>query len=238
MRKQKLITLITAVALTLGSMILPTPAADTAEDWEVLVEESFDDYTAGYEGSNTLLKDHFKFEANDIGEGSIRIFEEDSGNLGLLSQVFTHVYSTTPLPNGYTFSLDVNELHGEYQAAIFLRSPAFEGDDCRYETDGFANGLCAGRTGALLFCHANDLQLLIKSYSLEASETKMIASTLFTFDLPEGVSFNSGTFFNVRVEDDGTLTVSDTKSSTSTTMASVLSEDFRPRKWKKYSKSI
>ncbi len=200
MRKMKLFTWITVIALVLGTMVLPAMAADM----DVVVEESFDDYAPGYAGASTLLGEHFCVDANAIGDGSVHIEENAAdGNLHLKSQVFTQVYSTTPLPNGYTFSMDVMECAGDQNSSIFLRAPKV-GEFPYYETDCYGGGNTSCLSGVVLNLHAGNCYVNIKSYDPTKTENRGIAENLFKIPLPDGVSFAPlQDYTNLRVEDDG-----------------------------------
>ncbi len=205
---KKMLSLLAAAALSLGVLTATVSAGDTAaptdtSNLDVLVDECFDDYTPGYAGKSTTLADHFIVDANQIGGGCVQV-EEDTktGNLFLLSHVFTQVYSTTPLEDGYTFSLDVFSTQGAQNCAVFLRAPLIEGFPY-YETDGYAGGQTACVAGLVFNFQINSFSVNVKSFDPAATANYGVKENMFTFTLPEGVIFNDGiAYTNFKVVDD------------------------------------
>ncbi len=199
--KQKWISLLAALLLLCVCAALPLAAAETPDGMAVLVDECFDDYDGGVDGSTSTLSQYFIVEANSIGNGSVTIEENAAtGNLHLKSRVFTQVYTTTPLTEGYVFSVDVLQTQGDKICCLFLRAPQV-GTSAYYESDGHENSAC--QSGVVLYCRSGALEVNVKTYDSSASTP--IVHNIFSFDLPEGVAFNDGvSYTNIRVEDNNT----------------------------------
>ncbi len=205
---KRLIAFLSAVLLALGSVTVTTVITVFAEEpaapeLEVLVDESFDDYAPGHDGKATLLKDHFIVDANQIGEGCVQVEEDASnGNLFLFSHVFTQVYSTTSLANGYTFSLDVFSTQGAQNCAVFARAPLIEGFPY-YETDGYAGGQSACVGGLVFNFQINSFSVNVKSFDASATANYGVKENMYTFNLPDGVIFNDGKVYtNFKIVDE------------------------------------
>ncbi len=200
MNKRKLLATLAATALALGSFCMPTAAAEP----EVLVEESFDDYAPGHDGSTTLLDQHFIVDANTIGGGCVQVEEDEkTGNLFLFSHVFTQVYSKTSLANGYTFALDVFSTQGAQNCAVFVRAPQIEGFPY-YESDKYADGQSACVGGLVFNFQYTTFSVNVKSFDETAVDHFGVKENFFTFNIPEGLSFNDGTAYtNFKVVDNG-----------------------------------
>ncbi len=198
--KKKILSLLSAAVLLISAAVLPA----YAEDASPLMDECFDDYSPDYDVQQTLLPQFFTAEANSIGDGFIRVLEnEQNGNLHLMSHVFSHVYNTTPLTEDYAFSMDVFLTQGKYNCNLFVRAPKV-GTGAYYETDHSDGGNSAGQSGVLLYFRTDALEICIKSFDTKAGDTNYIGSTYFSFPLPEGVQFNDGeSYTGIRVEDTG-----------------------------------
>ncbi len=196
--KRKIMALILALGMTAGMAAVTTMAAEST----VIVEESFDDYDDQYEGSQTLLSPTFVMEANSIGDGFIKVLENpETGNLHLQSHVFTQIYNATPIESGYTFSIDIFETQGQYNCGLFLRAPMT--DTAYYEADGYEGTSCC-RTGVVLYFRKDALEVNIKNFDKTCGSTNFIGHNIFSFDLPDGVHFNSGEYVNLKVVDERT----------------------------------
>ena len=197
--KKRIFTLLLAAAMLAGMAAVPTYAAE-----EVILEESFDDYSPNYDVAQTLLPSLFTAEANSIGDGYIQVQENPAdGNLHLKSHVFTQIYTTEPVEGAYTFSMDVFQAQGNRQCAIFLRAPQ-SGTNAYYEADGSEDGNAACRTGIVINCHGTSIDVNVKSFNPKAGATAYFQQNIFTFELPGGVSIGRDTYTTLRVEDNGT----------------------------------
>jgi hypothetical protein len=186
---------LSAVVLTAG-----------AQEMVAVVDESFDDYDVDVNGSATGLKDAFILDANAIGDGYIKVCEDDRGNLYLQSHVFTQVYLREALTSSYIFSLTSNEMQGGHQAGVFLRAPANKA--AYYEGDGGDPERTAseGLTGIWVYASYDSLDINIKSYG--ADKTNKVQNNTYAFALPEGSHCGQGSSLDLRFEDDGaSLTV-------------------------------
>ncbi len=208
---QKMSALLLAVGMTAtaGASTVATLAAEentvttpAPYDTQVIVDECFDDYDVNYDAKSTTLASAFVIEANSIGSGYVSVQENSgTGNLHLKSHVFTQVYSTANLENGYTFSLDVFQVQGNQRCTIFLRAPKSD-DSAYYETDGRDEGNACGKAGILLYCRNDRLEVNIKNYDIPSSDYEMIGENIFSFPLPEGVTMSNGTdYTNIKVVD-------------------------------------
>ena len=108
--KKKILALLMVATLVLGGMSMLV-MADDAQEMVVLLEENFDEYEADVDISATLLSGFFKYEANSIGDGWIRVQEDASGNLYLKSHVFTQIFNDKPILGAHVFSVDVSMSH-------------------------------------------------------------------------------------------------------------------------------
>ncbi len=201
----KLLALLAAAALTLGTLTATAFAEESATTpaLDVLVDECFDDYNAGYAGKTTQLGDHFIVDANQIGGGCVQVEEDaNTGNLFLFSHVFTQVYSSTPLKDGYTFSLDIFSTQGAQNCSVFVRAPQVDTFPY-YETDGYAGGQSSCVAGLVFNFQINSFSVNVKSFDPAATENYGVKENIFTFNLPEGVIFNDGiAYTNFKVVDD------------------------------------
>ena len=120
--KTKLPVLLLTLCLLLGCTSMLVTADESAET-VVLFEESFDEYEADVDGKSTLMPNFFEVDAQTIGDGFIRVQEDSSGNLNLMSHVFTQITTKKPIMGAYTFSVDVLESQGKVQAGFYVRTP-------------------------------------------------------------------------------------------------------------------
>lgn len=179
--------------------VLGLVPGDTGERY-VYYEDSFDDYAEGDNAASTPMSRRFRLDAQAIGDGSIKINKDASGNLYLNSRVFTQVYTEKEIPDGYTFSADVLEMQGDYQAGIFLRGIPM--GTAFYETDQdpeHSNSI--GYSGVFLYGYRDRFCVNVKTY--DAKRSSKVRNNVFSFDLPKGATFDNKTYTNVRVEDDG-----------------------------------
>ena len=123
MRNFRIPALLLILALCLSAIALIV-GAEEAEEMVVVVDESFDDYDVDVNGAATKLNDYFSMEANAIGDGYIKVCEDDQGNLFLQSHVFTQTVLRKALTSPYIFSLTSSEMQGGHQAGVFLRAPS------------------------------------------------------------------------------------------------------------------
>ncbi len=203
-KNNRLLACLLAAALSIGATALTVTADSDVAELSPIVDECFDDYDVDYDGQSTTLFPTFVLEANSIGEGYIKVIEnEENGNLHLKSHVFTQIYNAEPIKGAYTFSMDVFQTQGNRNCAIFLRAPMC-GENAFYEKDGSEDGNAACRTGVVVNCHDTSIDVNIKSYSAKAGATSFIVQNIFTFQLPEGVRIGKGQYTNFKVVDTGT----------------------------------
>jgi len=164
----------------------------------VLFEETFDEYEADVDVGSTLMPDFFVSEANTIGDGYIKVMEDESGNLFLTSAVFSHVFTKEPVKGAYTFSLDVKDFHGSVSAGFFVRAP--KTGAAYYEGDGDA-GNSVSQSGLMIY--TNDSRIGINIKTFDKALSSKIKNNTHWFDLPENVRFNNNEFHNLRIEDNG-----------------------------------
>lgn len=200
MKKFRLAALL--LALVLSCSVIPLTAGMLtvhAGDMTVMVEESFDDYDKGVDGASTSLGKYFDVEANSIGDGYVRIKEDDTGNLILESHVFTQCYLKNPLVNPYVFSLTAYEMQGGHQSGVFFRGPKnvsayYEGDD------GDPNrGASCGFTGIWVYAYSDVIDVNIKSH--DTSKPHSVLDNTTSFAMPDGSSCGGGSHCDIRIED-------------------------------------
>lgn len=188
-----------------AALLLPATAAvlpASAEDgMTVYFEESFDDYENGVNGGATHLSDYFIVEANAIGDGYVKVEEDgNTGNLYLMSHVFTQVYTRDPIKGAYEMSFTTYEMQGGFQAGMFFRGPLCE-TAAYYEGDGGdpENGTSTGLSGIWLAVYADRMVATVKAY--DDSKPNKVINHRFSFALPEGANYSDG--IAVRILDDG-----------------------------------
>lgn len=201
MRNFRIPALLLILALCLSAIALIV-GAEEAEEMVVVVDESFDDYDVDVNGTATKLNDYFAMEANSIGDGYIKVCEDDQGNLFLQSHVFTQTVLRKALTSPYIFSLTSSEMQGGHQAGVFLRAPAY--NSAYYEGDGGdpARENSEGFTGIWVYASYDSLDVNIKSYG--ADKPHKVLDNTYTFALPEGSHCGGGNSLDLRFEDDGT----------------------------------
>lgn len=119
----RILTICICAALLLPATVAVLPAS-AEEGMKVAFEESFDDYENGVNATATRLSDYFNVEANAIGDGFVKVEEDGkTGNLYLLSHVFTHVYTREPIKGTYEMSFTTYEMQGGFQSGVFFRAP-------------------------------------------------------------------------------------------------------------------
>ncbi len=189
---------ILALALCFTGLLLP---ASADEGLIVLMDENFDDYEAGVEGSATKLADKFVTDANSIGDGYVRIEEDSTGNLYLMSHVFTQVYLREPVKGAYVFSASSSEMQGAHQAGLFIRAP--QGAAAYYEGDGGDpdRGTSCGMSGLWIYGYQNTIEVNVKAFNSKMPN-KLIDNTV-SFPMPEGSSCSGETYCTFRFEDNG-----------------------------------
>ncbi len=206
--KHRLIALLLLCTMVLASMSLMTAAADDTgipDGYTVVLNENFDDYDADADVKVSRLPEYFTADANSIGDGYIKIQENaETGNLHLMSHVFTQTYLTKGLKDGYAFSIDVFQVQGDKQCTLFLRAPATGA--AYYEADGHDGSSCC-QSGINIYFRTDALEINVQSY--DAAEPGSVKYNLFSFNLPEGVHFNDGESYTTftAVDDNNTIKI-------------------------------
>lgn len=206
--KQRLLALILVLTMALTAMSLLTMAVDEdhiPEGYTVVLNENFDDYDADADVKVSRLPEYFTADAISIGDGHIKIQENtETGNLHLMSHVFTQTYLTKGLRDGYVFSIDVFSVQGDKQCTLFLRAPTTGA--AYYEADGHEGNSCC-QSGINFYFRNNALEMNVQSY--DAAEPGSIKYNLFSLKLPEGVHFNNGEAYTTLtvVDDNETIQI-------------------------------
>lgn len=198
----RILTICICAALLLPATVAVLPAS-AEEGMKVAFEESFDDYEDGVNATATRLSDYFNVEANAIGDGFVKVEEDGkTGNLYLLSHVFTHVYTREPIKGTYEMSFTTYEMQDGFQSGVFFRAPLcstaayYEGDAGDPEND-----TSTGLSGIWLAVYENRMVVTVKAYD-ENTPHKVI-NHRFSFDLPKGTSYTDG--IAVHILDDGMI---------------------------------
>lgn len=119
----RILTVCICAALLLPATVAVLPAS-AEEGMKVAFEESFDDYENGVNATATRLSDYFNVEANAIGDGFVKVEEDgNTGNLYLMSHVFTQIYTREPIKGAYEMSFTTYEMQGGFQSGVFFRAP-------------------------------------------------------------------------------------------------------------------
>lgn len=185
-----------------GACLLPSFAVlnAAAEEETVLAEESFDDYDIDVAGDQTSLKSFFQIDANSIGDGYVKIKEDDTGNLLLQSHVFTQVYFKNALKVPYAFSLTAYEMQGGHQSGMFFRAPVNQA--AYYEGDGGdpERGNSCGFSGIWLYAYETAFEVNVKTY--DDKQAHKVKDNTLTFDMPEGSGCSNGMHCDIRIVDD------------------------------------
>lgn len=188
-----------ALFLPVAAVVLP---ASAEESMAVSFEENFDDYENGVNGGATHLSDNFVVEANAIGDGYVKVEEDgNTGNLYLMSHVFTQVYTREPIKGAYEVSFTTYEMQGGFQSGMFFRAPMC-GSIAYYEGDGGdpENGTSTGLSGIWLAVYTDRMVVTIKAY--DADKPNKVVNHRFSFATPDGANYNDGIM--VSILDDGT----------------------------------
>lgn len=196
----RILTVCICAALLLPATVAVLPAA-AEEGMKVAFEESFDDYENGVNATATRLSDYFNVEANAIGDGYVKVEEDgNTGNLYLMSHVFTQVYAREPIKGAYEMSFTTYEMQGGFQSGMFFRGPVcanavyYEGDAGDDE-----NPNSTGLSGIWLAVYENRMVVTVKAY--DENKTHKVINHRFSFNLPEGANYADG--IAVRILDDG-----------------------------------
>lgn len=204
MRFKKVLTLFLALVLCLTGLLFPAvvEAEDDVIEDDVIIDETFDDYEAGTEGSATKLSKLFAIEANAIGDSFVRVNEDENGNLNLLSCVFTQVYLQEPLKGPYTFSVSSPGMQGGHQAGFFLRAPASAGAYYEGDAGDPERPTSCGFSGLWFYGYGDQLEVNVKT--LDASMPFKIKDNTVALPMPQGSCCGNGQSADFRFEDDGT----------------------------------
>lgn len=203
MKSKRICGSILCVALLLSAIlaVLPT-GADSDPTLSLYFEESFDDYEADVNGGATRLSDYFVVDANAIGDGYVKVEEDGkTGNLYLMSHVFTQVYTRESIKDPYQVSFTTYEMQGGFQSGMFFRAPMC-GSIAYYEGDGGdpENGTSTGLSGIWLAVYTDRMVVTIKAY--DADKPNKVVNHRFSFATPDGANYNDGIM--VSILDDGT----------------------------------
>lgn len=188
-----------ALLLPVAAVVLPTSAE---ESMTVSFEENFDDYENGVNGGATKLSDYFVVEANAIGDGYVKVEEDgNTGNLYLMSHVFTQVYTREPIKGAYEVSFTTYEMQGGFRAGMFFRAPLCE-TAAYYEGDAGdpENDTSTGLSGIWLAVYTDRLVVTVKAY--DESKPNKVINHRFSFAMPDGANYKDG--ITVGILDDGT----------------------------------